>query len=168
VIQKLLAFEHLLKLRPEVRSEVVLIQITTPPKQAAIADTSDKLQWQLLELVGRICGTYGALTSEGSALPGGPVKYFTSRPDEEELAALYAVADVCLDTSLRDGELPGGAGQGRGVAVAVSVTPRAPPERRCCWCAHFISLLPPLPLAGIQTSLLLPAFPTRLAAPLQR
>jgi len=144
-----------------VRSEVVLIQITTPPKQAAIADTSDKLQWQLLELVGRICGTYGALTSEGSALPGGPVKYFTSRPDEEELAALYAVTDVCLDTSLRDGGLCCGSAEVSGSLWRCKSTPRksqVAASRRFSFVGN----------QGLPTPQLLLNFTPRLASPLQR
>lgn len=79
LLQKLAAFDRLLTSRPELRSKLVLIQVTTPPLIAAIADTSDKLQWSLLEAVGRTCGAHSMLTGEAGAPSGGPVYYFTTR-----------------------------------------------------------------------------------------
>lgn len=79
LLQKLAAFDRLLTSHPELRSKLVLIQVTTPPLIAAIADTSDKLQWSLLEAVGRTCGAHSMLTGEGGAPSGGPVYYFTTR-----------------------------------------------------------------------------------------
>jgi trehalose-6-phosphate synthase len=118
VTQKLMAFEELLKTKPELRGNTVMVQVSTPPPPQAhvIAESTEKLQWQLLDLVGRICGTYGQLTSPAGAtttaaggsrfqrLSGGPVYYFQTPADEEELVCLYAVADLYLDTSLRDCE----------------------------------------------------------------
>lgn len=122
VQQKLLAFEHLLKTKAEFKDNTVLIQLSTaPPPQAEVLQAAtEKLQWSILDAVGRICGAFGQLTSPAGAatisagpgtgpghrfrrLSGGPVFYFVpSEADEEDLVCLFAIADLYLDTSLRD------------------------------------------------------------------
>jgi trehalose-6-phosphate synthase len=48
------------------------------------------------ELVGRINGTHGTLDYS-------PIHYINQSVSQEELFAIYKMADVCLVTSVRDG-----------------------------------------------------------------
>ncbi|KAF0852579.1 mitochondrial trehalose-6-phosphate synthase [Andalucia godoyi] len=110
---RLAAFESLLTKHKHMRDSVILVQIAVPSR-------SDVEEYQILErkvaeTVGRINGHFGSL---GSALPQlanqpatttasgypGPVLYLHQSVDPVTLQALYALADVCLITSLRDGQ----------------------------------------------------------------
>ncbi|KAG5189692.1 hypothetical protein JKP88DRAFT_347649 [Tribonema minus] len=62
---------------------------TEVPEYKALAN-------QINELVGRINGTYGTLEYS-------PVHYINQHISQEELFAIYNVADVCMVTSVRDG-----------------------------------------------------------------
>eukprot|EP00953_Heterococcus_sp_UTEX-ZZ885_P042188 21464-Heterococcus_DN1.PRE.2 len=73
---------------------VTLIQVGVPsrtevPEYKALAN-------QVNELVGRINGNYGTLEYS-------PVHYINQTISQEELFAIYNVADVCMVTSVRDG-----------------------------------------------------------------
>ncbi|KAI8616195.1 alpha, alpha-trehalose-phosphate synthase 2 [Chytriomyces sp. MP71] len=93
--QKLHAFSHLLHTHPELRDgRCVLIQVAVPSR-------GDVLEYQNLErvvngLVGKVNGRFGCVEHV-------PVHYVHKGVAFEELVALYAVADVCVVASTRDG-----------------------------------------------------------------
>ena len=91
---KLLAYEHLLKTRPEYRGNIVLIQVGVPSRVQV--KEYQKLASQVNELVGRINGSFGTLDYT-------PIHYIQRPVSTEELCALYNVADACVITSIRDG-----------------------------------------------------------------
>jgi trehalose 6-phosphate synthase/phosphatase len=94
VAHKLRAFERLLQRRPDLATEVTLLQVLVPsrlqnPEYAA-------LKREIEEFVGRLNGRFGG--------PGvTPVEYVHRSIPPEQLAALYRLADVCLVTPVRDG-----------------------------------------------------------------
>ncbi|XP_022139989.1 alpha,alpha-trehalose-phosphate synthase [UDP-forming] 1-like [Momordica charantia] len=92
--QKILAFEKFLEENPKWRDRVVLLQIAVPTR----TDVRDyqKLTSQVHEIVGRINGRFGTLTAV-------PIHHLDRSLDFHALCALYAVTDVALVTSLRDG-----------------------------------------------------------------
>ncbi|KAK7047301.1 hypothetical protein VNI00_006532 [Paramarasmius palmivorus] len=79
VLQKLRAFEHLLRTYPEWIGKVVMIQVTSP----ALSD-SPKLERMVTELVSHINGDHQTLK-------------------KDEFYALLSVADLAVITPLRDG-----------------------------------------------------------------
>ncbi|KAK4399296.1 Alpha,alpha-trehalose-phosphate synthase [UDP-forming] 1 [Sesamum angolense] len=90
--QKILAFEKFLE-ESIWRDKVVLVQI-------AVSNRTDvpeyqKLSSQVHEIVGRINGRFGTLNV--------PIHHLDRSLDFHALCALYAVTDVALVTSLRDG-----------------------------------------------------------------
>ncbi|KAJ3282105.1 Trehalose-6-P synthase/phosphatase complex synthase subunit [Rhizoclosmatium sp. JEL0117] len=92
--QKIHAFSHLLHTHPSLQSKVVLIQIAVPSRE-------DVLEYQNLDrvvngLVGKVNGRYGSVEFV-------PIHYVHKGVGFEELVALYAVADVCVVSSTRDG-----------------------------------------------------------------
>lgn len=91
---KLLAFEHFLETHPEWRGRVVLIQVATPSLTSS--DEYQTFRSDVLEMVGRVNGRFGTLEDM-------PINYREHMLNFEELCALYAVADVAVLTSLRDG-----------------------------------------------------------------
>ncbi|CAM9630634.1 unnamed protein product, partial [Phaeothamnion confervicola] len=101
---KLLGFELFLTRHPEWRGKVTLIQATPNPpktKQVGVPSRVDVPEYKALanqinELVGRIKGKWGTLEYS-------PVHYINRSIGQEELFAIYNVADVCLVTSVRDG-----------------------------------------------------------------
>ena len=92
--QKLLGFERFLESHPEWRDRVLLVQIAVPTRQDV--PEYQKLASQVHEIVGRINGRFGSLGSL-------PINHLDRSLGFEELCALYAVTDVLLVTSLRDG-----------------------------------------------------------------
>ncbi|XP_039004559.1 alpha,alpha-trehalose-phosphate synthase [UDP-forming] 1-like isoform X2 [Hibiscus syriacus] len=92
--QKVLAFEKFLEENPHWRDKVVLLQIAVPTR----TDVTEyqKLTSQVHEIVGRINGRFGTLTDV-------PIHHLDRSLDFCSLCALYAVTDVALVTSLRDG-----------------------------------------------------------------
>lgn len=91
---KLLGLELFLTQHPEWRDRVTLIQVGVPsrtevPEYQALAS-------HVNELVGRINGNFGTLEAS-------PIHYINKSISQEELVAIYNVADVCLVTSVRDG-----------------------------------------------------------------
>ncbi|KAJ6886597.1 alpha,alpha-trehalose-phosphate synthase [Populus alba x Populus x berolinensis] len=92
--QKILAFEKFLEENPVWRDKVVLLQIAVPTRTDV--PEYQKLTSQVHEIVGRINGRFGTLTAV-------PIHHLDRSLDFPALCALYAVTDVALVTSLRDG-----------------------------------------------------------------
>ncbi|XP_065861627.1 alpha,alpha-trehalose-phosphate synthase [UDP-forming] 1-like isoform X2 [Euphorbia lathyris] len=92
--QKILAFEKFLEENPNWRDKVVLLQIAVPTRTDV--PEYQKLTSQVHEIVGRINGRFGTLTTV-------PIHHLDRSLDFHALCALYAVTDVALVTSLRDG-----------------------------------------------------------------
>ncbi|TKY60093.1 Alpha,alpha-trehalose-phosphate synthase of UDP-forming 1 [Spatholobus suberectus] len=92
--QKILAFEKFLEENSHWRDKVVLLQIAVPTRTDV--PEYQKLTSQVHEIVGRINGRFGTLTAV-------PIHHLDRSLDFHELCALYAVTDVALVTSLRDG-----------------------------------------------------------------
>uniref|UniRef100_A0A2P2MBQ6 alpha,alpha-trehalose-phosphate synthase (UDP-forming) n=1 Tax=Rhizophora mucronata TaxID=61149 RepID=A0A2P2MBQ6_RHIMU len=92
--QKILAFEEFLEQNPEWRDKVVLLQIAVPTRTDV--PEYQRLTSQVHEIVGRINGRFGTLTAV-------PIHHLDRSLDFHALCALYAVTDVALVTSLRDG-----------------------------------------------------------------
>ncbi|KAB2623534.1 alpha,alpha-trehalose-phosphate synthase 1-like [Pyrus ussuriensis x Pyrus communis] len=92
--QKLLAFEKFLEENPTWREKVVLLQIAVPTRTDV--PEYQKLTSQVHEIVGRINGRFGTLIAV-------PIHHLDCSLDFHALCALYAVTDVALVTSLRDG-----------------------------------------------------------------
>ncbi|KAG7654566.1 Trehalose-phosphatase [Arabidopsis suecica] len=92
--QKYLAFEKFLEENPYWRDKVVLVQIAVPTRN----DVPEyrKLKSQVHGLVGRINGRFGSVSSL-------PIHHLDCSVDFNYLCAIYAIADVMLVTSLRDG-----------------------------------------------------------------
>jgi trehalose 6-phosphate synthase/phosphatase len=94
VLSRLQAFEHFLNSYPEYRERVTFMQIATPSRTGV--ESYRKLKRDVDETVGRINGMY----ARGNWVP---VRYRFRSYSQEELAVLYAAADVALVTPLRDG-----------------------------------------------------------------
>ncbi|KAJ7981897.1 Alpha,alpha-trehalose-phosphate synthase 1 [Quillaja saponaria] len=92
--QKILAFEKFLEENTQWREKVVLLQIAVPTRTDV--PEYQKLTSQVHEIVGRINGRFGTLTAV-------PIHHLDRSLDFHALCALYAVTDVALVTSLRDG-----------------------------------------------------------------
>lgn len=92
--QKLLAFEKFLEENPGWRNKVLLVQIAVPSRTDV--PEYQRLRSMVHEIVGRINGKYGTLTEN-------PIHHLDRQLSFHELCALYAVTDVALVTSLRDG-----------------------------------------------------------------
>ncbi|GAB2236332.1 hypothetical protein Droror1_Dr00028055 [Drosera rotundifolia] len=92
--QKILAFEKFLEENPNWRDKVVLLQIAVPTRTDV--PEYQKLTSQVHEIVGRINGRFGTLTAV-------PIHHLDRSLDFQALCALYAVTDIALVTSLRDG-----------------------------------------------------------------
>lgn len=92
--QKILAFEKFLEENPYWHDKVVLLQIAVPTRTDV--PEYQKLTSQVHEIVGRINGRFGSLTTV-------PIHHLDRSLDFQALCALYAVTDVALVTSLRDG-----------------------------------------------------------------
>lgn len=91
VIQKLSGFETFLKLYPQWRDKVVLIQVTTPTH----TDNS-RLESKISDLVSHINNTYGSFEFT-------PIHYYHQDVDQDQYYGLLSVADLALITSVRDG-----------------------------------------------------------------
>ncbi len=92
--ERLLAFERLLRLFPEWRGKVSLVQVSVPSR-ADVPEYAE--QRQIIETaVGRINGEYG----ESHWVP---VRYLYRSYTRNHLALLYRTADVGYVTPLRDG-----------------------------------------------------------------
>ncbi|KAJ2263353.1 Trehalose-6-P synthase/phosphatase complex synthase subunit [Coemansia sp. RSA 376] len=94
VPQKLLAFEQFLSQRGDGAERVVLVQVAVPSR--GDVEEYRQLIGSVNELVGRINGRFGTIEYT-------PIHFLHRSVGFAELVALYAVADVCLITSTRDG-----------------------------------------------------------------
>ncbi|KAG0052006.1 Trehalose-6-P synthase/phosphatase complex synthase subunit [Gryganskiella cystojenkinii] len=94
VPQKMHALEVFLSEHPEWIGKVVLVQVAVPSRQDV--EEYQSLRAVVNELVGRINGMYGTIEFQ-------PIHFLHKSVNFEELVALYAVSDVCLISSTRDG-----------------------------------------------------------------
>jgi len=94
VPQKLHALEVFLTEHPEWIGKVVLVQVAVPSR--GDVEEYQNLRAVVNELVGRINGKFGTIEFM-------PIHFMHKSVNFEELLALYAVSDVCLVTSTRDG-----------------------------------------------------------------
>ncbi|RYP92618.1 hypothetical protein DL770_001260 [Monosporascus sp. CRB-9-2] len=94
VPQKLHALEVFLTEHPEWRGKIVLVQVAVPSR--GDVEEYQNLRAVVNELVGRINGRFGTVEFM-------PIHFLHQSVDSDELTALYAVSDICLVTSTRDG-----------------------------------------------------------------
>ncbi|EXJ73415.1 alpha,alpha-trehalose-phosphate synthase [UDP-forming] 1 [Cladophialophora psammophila CBS 110553] len=94
VPQKLHALEVFLTDHPEWIGKVVLVQVAVPSRQDV--EEYQNLRAVVNELVGRINGKFGTIEFM-------PIHFMHKSVNFDELIALYAVSDVCLVSSTRDG-----------------------------------------------------------------
>ncbi|GAB7346673.1 hypothetical protein MBLNU459_g1798t2 [Dothideomycetes sp. NU459] len=94
VPQKLHALEVFLTEHPEWIGRVVLVQVAVPSRQDV--EEYQNLRAVVNELVGRINGKFGTIEFM-------PIHFMHKSVSFDELIALYAVSDVCLVSSTRDG-----------------------------------------------------------------
>lgn len=94
VPQKLHALEVFLTDHPEWIGKVVLVQVAVPSRGEV--EEYQNLRAVVNELVGRINGKFGTIEFT-------PIHFLHKSVTFKELIALYAVSDVCLVSSTRDG-----------------------------------------------------------------
>ncbi len=94
IVEKLLAFEDLLRSYPRWSREAVLIQVAAPSRMSV--DEYQQLKRQIDELVGRINGKYGSSDHT-------PIVYVNQNVGRDRIAGMYRAADVALVTPVRDG-----------------------------------------------------------------
>ncbi|KAH8117854.1 TPS1 protein [Phellopilus nigrolimitatus] len=94
VPQKMHALELFLTQHPEWIGKVVLVQLAVPSRQDV--EEYQNLRSTVNELVGRINGRFGTVEFM-------PIHFMHKSLQFDELCALYAVSDVCLVSSTRDG-----------------------------------------------------------------
>ncbi|ETN36528.1 alpha,alpha-trehalose-phosphate synthase (UDP-forming) [Cyphellophora europaea CBS 101466] len=94
VPQKLLAFDNFLKDNPSYVGKVVMIQVAVPTRPGVTEYV--KLQHQVEQLVGRVNGNHSTASYT-------PVVYLHRSIPFEHLCALYALADICVVSPIRDG-----------------------------------------------------------------
>jgi trehalose 6-phosphate synthase/phosphatase len=94
IAQRLRAFDLLLQRYPEWRGQVSLIMLVVPSRDQVAQYAA--LKEEIDELVGRINAQYRTISWN-------PILYFYRSLPQEELAALYHLAEVALVTPMRDG-----------------------------------------------------------------
>jgi len=94
ILQRLQAYELLLQMHPEYIDHLSLYMIVVPSRDTV--PQYKELRDQIDQLVGNINATYRTLNWL-------PVHYFYRSFPIEFLSALYATADICLVTPMRDG-----------------------------------------------------------------
>jgi trehalose 6-phosphate synthase/phosphatase len=92
--ERLRTYRRLLKSSPSWRGKVTMVQVAVPSRERVPAYA--ELRREVSELVGEVNGEFG--TPEWQ-----PVVYLRRSINRQELAALYAVADVAWVGPLRDG-----------------------------------------------------------------
>ena len=92
--QKLHAFDVFLSQHPEWVGKIVLCQVAVPSREDV--EEYQNLRATINELIGRINGAYGSIDFT-------PIHFLHQSVKFDELVALYAISDVCLVTSTRDG-----------------------------------------------------------------
>jgi trehalose-6-phosphate synthase len=90
VTQKLLAFELMLRDHPELKEEIVLIQIASPTAE------SSELDGKVSEIVTRINSCNSALTHQ-------PLVFLKQDIPDAQFVAMLSIADALAITSLREG-----------------------------------------------------------------
>jgi trehalose 6-phosphate synthase/phosphatase len=94
IIQRLQAFDLLLQLFPEYIGTATLYMIVVPSRDTV--QQYKELRDDIDKLVGNINSRYRTMNWQ-------PVNYFYRSLPLDELSALYAKADICLVTPMRDG-----------------------------------------------------------------
>ncbi|RKR83856.1 trehalose 6-phosphate synthase /trehalose 6-phosphatase [Mucilaginibacter gracilis] len=94
ILQRLQAFEMLLKTYPEYKEKVSLYMIVVPSRDTV--PQYKELRDQIDKRVGNINGLY-------RTMDWNPIHYYYRSFPIETLSALYHIADVCLVTPMRDG-----------------------------------------------------------------
>ncbi|HEY5615576.1 MAG TPA: bifunctional alpha,alpha-trehalose-phosphate synthase (UDP-forming)/trehalose-phosphatase [Bacteroidota bacterium] len=94
IIHRLLGYEALLELYPDLRGKVVLTMVVVPSRIGV--NEYEQMKNQVEEAVGRINGKFGSIGWT-------PVIYQYKSLSLHSLVALYNIADVALVTPLRDG-----------------------------------------------------------------
>ena len=92
--RRLLAYERMLELHPELRGKVRLVQVAVPSRTGV--EAYQDFRSVVDELVGRINGAFGTPRWV-------PVHYIFRSISPSDLVALYRAADVMVVTPLRDG-----------------------------------------------------------------
>jgi trehalose 6-phosphate synthase len=92
--ERLLGFERFLEDNPELRREVLYLQVA-PPSRDEVEAYQD-LRTRIDSLCGRINGAFADMDWT-------PIRYVHRNYRRDELAGLYRAAKVCLVTPLRDG-----------------------------------------------------------------
>jgi trehalose 6-phosphate synthase/phosphatase len=92
--ERLRAYRHLLNNSPELREKVVLIQVAVPSRERIP---------RYAELRREVDGLVGKIDGEFSTPGWTPIVYLRRNLPREELAALYALADLAWVSPLRDG-----------------------------------------------------------------
>ncbi len=92
--ERLLGFESFLKDNPDLRREVLYLQVA-PPSRDEVEAYQD-LRTRIDSLCGRINGAFADMDWT-------PIRYVHRNYRRDELAGLYRAARVCLVTPLRDG-----------------------------------------------------------------
>jgi trehalose-6-phosphate synthase len=92
--EKLHAFDKLLSDFPDRKGKVKLIQVAIPSRESCAEYA--KLIREVNSLVSEINGKHSSITYT-------PIRLIHHSISRKDLAALYAVSDVCLVTSIRDG-----------------------------------------------------------------
>lgn len=94
ILQRLEAFELLLKENPEFHKKIVLVVVAVPSRTDV--ETYQKLRESVEQAVSRINGQYGAVDWT-------PISYQFKNLPFQEVVALFSQSDVALVTPLRDG-----------------------------------------------------------------
>ena len=94
LLLKLQAFERLLERSPRWAERVLFLQLAVPTR--AGIDTYQDLKSEVERRVSEINGIYGSPLLS-------PINYLYQTVTQEELCALYRVADVCFVSPVRDG-----------------------------------------------------------------
>ncbi|HEV2083431.1 MAG TPA: trehalose-6-phosphate synthase [Brevundimonas sp.] len=92
--QRLLGYEQFLESHPDMRSEVLLLQVT--PISRDEVDAYQDIRARLDALAGRINGEYAEMDWQ-------PIRYLNRTYRRDQLAGIYRAARVGLVTPLRDG-----------------------------------------------------------------
>jgi trehalose 6-phosphate synthase/phosphatase len=94
IIERLKAFENMLKNHTNFQNNVVLYMLVVPSRDSV--PKYKELHDEINRMVGQINAVYG--NNEWT-----PIAYFYNSYSSHELSSLYVAADICLVTSLRDG-----------------------------------------------------------------
>lgn len=111
ISEKLKAFDRFLTKNPDWIGKVVLVQLAIPTRSDM--DAYQRSREEIERLIGHINGKHGmyypahAVNTADSLVIGtfshAPIRYLYRSVQPETLCALYAVSDVCIISSVRDG-----------------------------------------------------------------